>query len=294
MDNQERRRQILQFNVQKNSLEGNGYKRILLQLFGFAGHGKSSFINSCIYTLQDGIFQVKASAGADDGAHTTKRLAYKLTDCITLVDNRGHVKMLDSETGEIYAQLGNFLPFNKEVEWKTDFVEIMSNVEDSDMEPNYSDFVVPIFVYSVKNTMSQEDFSNVKTFFKNCRDMTGVYPTVVLTNKLSTPYSHLVSKFKETGVEQIHAIENYTISDNLKTRGRCNDLQEIIENALRDAKFRMEQKRNPIKERIDRKKFVLKFAYQFTVKEKEKEAAEKENARLKEKAKKMWFTRFPE
>ncbi|XP_077113655.1 uncharacterized protein LOC143768934 isoform X1 [Ranitomeya variabilis] len=227
MDNQERRRQILLFDVEKNSLEGNGYKRVLLQLFGFAGHGKSSFINSCIYTLQDGIFKVKATAAADDVTHTTKRLAYKLTDCITLVDNRGHVKMLDSETGEIYAQLG-------------------------------------------------------------------VYPIVVLTNKLSARYTELASKFKETGVEQIHVVENYTVSDNLKTRGRCNDLQVIIENALKDTKFRMEQKRDPIKERIDRKKFLLKFAYQFTVAEKEKEAVKKEKARLKALASKMWFGRFPE
>ncbi|XP_073493809.1 uncharacterized protein [Phyllobates terribilis] len=294
MDNPERRSQILQFDVQKNSLEANGYKRILLQLFGFSGHGKSSFVNSCIYTLQDGIFQAKASASLRYGGKTMERLAYKLTDCITLVDNRGHGKMMNSETGEIYAQLGNFLPLNKKVEWKTDFVEIMSSVEDSDMEPNYSDFVVPIFVYSVKNTMSDDVFSNVKTFFKNCRNLTGVYPIVVLTNKLSKPYSDLVSKFKETGVEQIHAVENYTPSDNLKTRGRCNDLQVIIENALKDAKFRMEQKRDPIKERVERKKFILKFAYQFTVAEKEKEATKKEKARLKEKASKMWFTRFPE
>ncbi|XP_069582998.1 uncharacterized protein [Ranitomeya imitator] len=294
MDNQERRRRILQFDVEKNSLEGNGYKRVLLQLFGFQGHGKSSFINSCIHTLQDGIFKVKVSASAGYVTHTTERLAYKLTDCITLVDNRGHVMMLDSETGEVYAQLGNFLPFNKEVKWKRDFVEIMSIVEDSDMEPNYSDFVVPIFVYSVKNTLTEEVFSNVKTFFKNCRDMTGVYPIVVLTNKLSAPYTELASKFKETGAEQIHVVENYTISDNLKTRGRCNDLQVIIENALKDAKFRMEQKRDPIKERIERKKFLLKFAYQFTVAEKEKEAAKKEKARLKALASKMWLGRFPE
>lgn len=294
MDDQDRRNRILQFNAEQHSLAENGYERVLLQLFGNAGHGKSSFINSIIYSLGDEQFQMKAIAGDSDGGLTTKRLAYQLTECITIVDNRGYTKMMDSETGEIYAQLGNLLPLNQKVEWKKDFVEIMSQVEDSDMTPNYSDFIVPIFVYSVKTGMSDQEFSNTKTFFRNCRDMTGVYPIVVLTNKLSKPYSNLVIKFKEVGAEHVHAVENYTIDDNMKTRGRCNDLQVVIENALMDIKFRVKLQRDPVKERIERKKIVLKFAYEFIVAEKEKEAARKEKKRLKEKAKETWFGRFPE
>lgn len=85
----------------------------------------------------------------------------------------------------------------------------------------------------------------------------------------------MVTKFKEVGAEQVHVVENYTINDNMKTRGRCNDLQVIIENALKDAKFRMEQQRDPVMERIKRKKIVLKFAYEFTVAKKRKKLQEK-------------------
>ncbi|KAM3919299.1 uncharacterized protein RB166_013988 [Leptodactylus fuscus] len=294
MEGEDRRSRILQFRVGNNSSAENGYTRVLLQLFGYMGHGKSTFINSCIYTLGNGAYEMRARGSQSDETHTTARLAYRLTDCITIVDNRGYNKMEDNETGVMYAQLGHFLPLNQEVEWEKDFLKILSKVEESDVTPNYSDFIVPIYVHSVKNNMTEEEFSYVKEFFKNCRDMTGVYPIVVLTNKLSGPYSHLEGKFKEIGAEQVYAIENYTEDDHIKTRGRCDDMQAIIENALKDVKFRLEQPRDPVKERIERKKFVLKFAYQFSVAKKEEEAAKKEKARLKEKFDQMWFKRFPE
>ncbi|KAM3920382.1 uncharacterized protein RB166_014795 [Leptodactylus fuscus] len=298
MEGEGRRSRILQFNVGNNSSAENGYTRVLLQLFGYLGHGKSSFINSCIYTLGNGAYEMKAKALPLHEGCTTERLAYRLTDCITIVDNRGYGTMEEKETGETYAQLGNFLPLNQGVEWEKDFLKILSKVEDSDVTPNYSDFIVPMFIYSAKSDLFGEDFSYVKEFFKNCRNMTGVYPIVVLTNKLSEycskNYNTLVTKFKAFGAEQIYAIENYTEEDHIKTRGRCDDLQAIIENALKDVKFRLEQPRDPVKERIERKKFVLKFAYQFSVAKKEEEAAKKEKARLKEKYDKMWFKKFPE
>ncbi|OCT70199.1 hypothetical protein XELAEV_18037120mg [Xenopus laevis] len=39
-----------------------GYDRVLLQLFGFLGHGKSSFINTCKYVLEDGEYQNYANS----------------------------------------------------------------------------------------------------------------------------------------------------------------------------------------------------------------------------------------
>ncbi|XP_069805584.1 uncharacterized protein [Dendropsophus ebraccatus] len=266
-----------------------------------------------------------AKSSDSDGGHTTERLAYKLTECITIVDNRGYTTIKDEENGQIYAQLGNFLPLNQKVTWEKDFVSIMSKVEDSDKEPNYSDFIVPIFVCSVKKTMTDEESLLLKTLFRNCRDLTGVYPIVVLTHKSSNPsYSHLDVIFKGAGAEQIHAVENYTLQDTMKTRGRCHDLLAVIGNALDDVKFRMNQPRNPVEERIDRKKFLMKFAYEFTVAQKlrevalayelktaqklkeaaqeyerkiverERDATKKENQRLRAAASKMWFGRFPD
>ncbi|KAG8536925.1 hypothetical protein GDO81_025425, partial [Engystomops pustulosus] len=68
---------------------------------------------------------------------------------------------------------GNFLPLNQRVERIRDFVEIMSKVEDSDLTPNYSDFIVPIYIQSVIETATCKEFLRLKTFFQNCRFMTG-------------------------------------------------------------------------------------------------------------------------
>ncbi|XP_071970202.1 uncharacterized protein [Engystomops pustulosus] len=271
MDVQERRRYIQQFKVQDNSLAENGYRRILLQLFGCTGHGKSTFINFCIYTLGDGEYELKAEASGSPSAVTSERRAYQLTDCITIVDNRGFGLSPEDVIGEICAQLGNFLPLNQRVERIRDFVEIMSKVEDSDLTPNYSDFIVPIYIQSVIETATCKEFLRLKTFFQNCRFMTGMYPIVVFTNKHRAPYSELESLFQMAGAEHIHAVENYTEDDNVKTRGRCNDLLAVIEDALRDAKFCMEQRRDPVRERIERKKFLLKCIYDKTIEKKIKD-----------------------
>ncbi|CAH2308200.1 Hypothetical predicted protein [Pelobates cultripes] len=103
------RRNIQSFDFHHCSLGSQGFNRVLLQLFGFAGHGKSSFINSCKYVWDDGEFCNIAKAGRDDGARTTERISYELTKTITLVDNRGCSKMDDYEKGEIFAQLGGSL-----------------------------------------------------------------------------------------------------------------------------------------------------------------------------------------
>ncbi|KAG8542525.1 hypothetical protein GDO81_026568 [Engystomops pustulosus] len=158
-----------------------------------------------------------------------------------------------------------------------------------------------LFFCSAKSVMSDTEISSVKTFFSGCKNMTGVYPIVVLTHRLSKTDSNLEGKFRRTGAEQILEVENYTGRDNIKTRGRCSDLLAVIENALRDVKFRIEQNWNPVTERIKRKKFLLKFMHDFAIAEKEKEAVKKvqearrnEYNRLKEKASNMWFARFPE
>lgn len=234
-----------------------------------------------------------ANTGSSGSIITTDRKAYKLTDTITIVDNRGFGKKGKNEEAIAYAQLGNFLPLDKKVEWTEDFVQIMSQVEDSDLTPNYTDFLVPIFVYSMKIQMPEEQVKEVKTFFMNCRDMTGVFPIVVLTNKLNKLCNNLEETFKSVGAEVVIAIENYTSEDHMKTRGRSADIQEVICNALKDVRFRLEQPRNPLEERLKRKKFLLKFAYESVVEELKSKAKENEYERLKVLADKNWFNKFP-
>lgn len=289
----DKKQEILNFTLPSSQSEDKQYTRVLLQLFGYAGHGKSAFVNSCFYTLGTEEYQMHANTGSSDNIITTDRKAYKLTDTITIVDNRGFGKMGKNEEAIAYAQLGHFLPLDEKVEWTEDFVQIMSQVEDSDRTPNYTDFLAPIFVYSMKIQMPKEQVEEVQKFFMNCRDMTGVFPIVVLTNKLKKCGNNLEEAFRNAGAEVVIAIENYTSEDHIKTRGRCADIQEVICNALKDVQFRLEQPRDPMEERLKRKKILLKFAYESVVEELKSKAKEHEYERLKALADKSWFKRFP-
>lgn len=103
MSNAELRDLIGSFSFQKCKRGSQGFRRVLLQLFGFLGHGKSSFINTCKYVWEDMGFSNIAKASDDDEGHTMVRITYPLTQTITLVDNRGFCKMGSYETGEIFA-----------------------------------------------------------------------------------------------------------------------------------------------------------------------------------------------
>lgn len=83
----------------------HGFERINILLLGFAGHGKSSLINSCMCVMLNGEFENEAGAGANDEGTTTKRTSYKLTDTIWITDNRGFSKMNPQEILEVCAQL---------------------------------------------------------------------------------------------------------------------------------------------------------------------------------------------
>ncbi|KAM4632420.1 uncharacterized protein O3C94_018923 [Discoglossus pictus] len=252
---------ICNFSLDKCAHGNQGYNRVLLQLFGYMGHGKSSLINSCKYVIRDGEYKVYAKTATAGSSVTKSRTSYKLTGTITLVDNRGCATMNSFETGEVYAQLGNFLPLDQPVVWTKGFDDMMTRLENSEMDPNFTDFIVPIFVYSCKKAMAEEEKEEIKNFLFNCRKMTGFYPIIVLTHKTSGDFYEMEKAFRLMGAEQVMKIDNYTAEDHLKSRGKHSEILKLLYNVLEDVNFRMREIRNPIKERIERKKFLLKFAH---------------------------------
>ncbi|XP_073491481.1 uncharacterized protein [Aquarana catesbeiana] len=277
MDIRQLRENIRNFRLDDGDLGSQGYTRVLLQLFGYTGHGKSSFINSCMYVLEEGEnFKEHAEARETDYGLTMVRNAYPLTDVITMVDNRGCSKMNDFERAEVYAQLGNFIPIGERVEWKDKFSDLMKAIENTELEPNFSDFIVPIFVYSVRHQISAGEKEDVKTFMENCVKMTGIVPIIVLTFKTKGDYLEIEKRFRLMGAETVIAIENYTPESHIKTLGRTTDILMVIDSALRNVRFRLEQPRNPKRERIERKKFMYNYIYQIELhREREKPEREK-------------------
>ncbi|KAM4632200.1 uncharacterized protein O3C94_018729 [Discoglossus pictus] len=252
---------IKTYNLNNGELGNQGYNRILLQLFGFLGHGKSSLINSCKYALHNDKFTTHAQAAAADGGLTMDRKAYPLTHTITMVDNRGCSTINSLETGEIYAQLGNLVPLDEKVEWTKEYEQMLFRVEDADVEPNFTDIIVPIFVYSVKKDLADAEILEIKSFLLNCRNLTGIFPIVVLTHKTSGPFDKFRDIFEGMGVEEIFAVENYTEEDHFKTRGRHMQFLKLLYKALQDVNFRLKEQRNPKKERVECKRFLLKFIH---------------------------------
>ncbi|OCT61908.1 uncharacterized protein LOC121398802 [Xenopus laevis] len=256
------RKYIDHFSLDNCALGNQGYNRILIQLFGFMGHGKSSLINSCLYVIDDGAYHMYAKASASHASVTYSRTAYPLTDTITIVDNRGCATFNAYETGEIYAQLGNFIPLNQKVQWTNDYGAMINRLEDSEMDPNFTDFTIPVFVYSVKKGLAEGEKKETKEFIENCRKMTGVYPIVVLTHKTSGDFIQAEKEFLLMGVEKVIKIENYTKEDHGRTQGRHKEILNLLYSVLEDVNFQMKYKRNPRKERVERKKFLLNFLHE--------------------------------
>ncbi|XP_063285677.1 uncharacterized protein LOC134571402 [Pelobates fuscus] len=242
-----------------NCRHGNqGYGRVLLQVFGLPGNGKSSFINSCKFALE-GVFNEHAEAKKKQGGCTTRRVPYKLTDTIMMVDNRGCPTLNKYETGQIFAQLANLLPINDEVEWCEDYKKNLDRILEEDKKQNYSDFIVPIFVHSVNNRIPSQERDTYKLILKNARKITGINPIVVLTHKSYGGLIETRNTFEDMDSNKIYAIENYTIEDHQQVLGKHREILSFLSQILNEVNFGMEQKRDPKSERNDRMKFILGY-----------------------------------
>ncbi|XP_073416595.1 uncharacterized protein [Dendrobates tinctorius] len=262
MDSRSMKDYIKNFSLDNGALGNQGYSRVLLQLFGYTGHGKSCFINSCKYVLDDGPYTAHAKvAMSTEKPETMIRNAYELTETITLVDNRGCAKMNKDETGEIYAQMGNFLPLGCEVRWRPDYEDMMNIVLTADLVDRSADFIVPVLVYSANTQIASAEESELKEILTKAKKITGLFPTVVITRKLSEHLPDIQEKFRRMGVDNIFPVDNYTVEDHGKTRGKHEGILKCLYEIMRDVEFRMEETRNPGKEKMERKKILLEFAH---------------------------------
>ncbi|XP_066433713.1 uncharacterized protein [Eleutherodactylus coqui] len=260
--------------------DNKGFSRVLLQLFGYLGHGKSSFINTCKYVLDDTEYKIYADVKNNDGGNTTARITYALTDTLTLVDNRGCAMMNAYETGEIFAQLGNLLPLDREVKWSPG-IGLVERIVQAERYVQSSDFVFPIFVYSVKKGLSSDEVPEIKELLITARNLTGIMPVVVLTHKTHSNLRDVQAKFEDMDVERIFTLENFTPEDHMKTRGKHEAVLNFFLEVIKDITFRIERFSDPEDEREKRKQFVLEFVYQREMKKKDDEM-EKMQRRYKE------------
>ncbi|KAE8578321.1 hypothetical protein XENTR_v10023462 [Xenopus tropicalis] len=145
---------------------------------------------------------------------------------------------------------------------------MINRLEDSEMDPNFTDFTIPVFVHSVKLQLAQQQKKQMKEFIENCRKMTGVYPIVVLTHKTSGDFLQAEKEFLLMGVEKVIKIENYTREDHGRTQGRHKEILHFLYSVLEDVNFQMKYNRDPRKERVEHKKFLLNFLHEREVNQK--------------------------
>ncbi|XP_073416583.1 uncharacterized protein [Dendrobates tinctorius] len=284
MDDEERRRKIRDFTFDKCKRGNQGFQRILLQLFGYLGHGKSSFINTvmCVWS-NSGYKNWANAAGADEG-HTMERLTYQLTKNIVLVDNRGCSKMNTYETGEIFAQLANLLPLDKSVDWSKGF-GLVDRIVDAEPIVKASDFTIPIFVYSVANSSTPGLKEELKDIFGTAKKLTKVVPTVVLTHRHHENYTEMENMFRDIGVDKFFSLENYTDKNPKRKRESHEAVIRFLYEVISDAQFRANYPRDADQEMIERKLFVMKYIHQREMKLQEANLARQkdvENVRMEQ------------
>ncbi|OCT61921.1 uncharacterized protein LOC108703277 [Xenopus laevis] len=272
---------IKSFSLNDCPRGNQGYDRILLQLFGFLGHGKSSFINTCKYVLEDGEYHNYTNAKMSQGGDTKARITYPMTDTMTLVDNRGCAVMNDYETGEIYAQLANLLPLDTGVEWSEGF-GLTERIIMAEQSINSSDIIFPIFVYSVKTGLQSSAVPEIKQLLEFARDITGIWPVVVLTHKTQGDVTDMERTFKNMGVEWIFSLENFTPEDTIKTRGRHEEVLRFFCEVIKDVGFRLERMADPVEQRKQRKLKVFKFMSDRDERKKQEEMRMRELAMQRE------------
>ncbi|XP_069591265.1 uncharacterized protein [Ranitomeya imitator] len=346
MDSDEMRHFTKNFSFDKCKKGNQGFNRILIQLFGLLGNGKSSFINTCIYVWKDCEFENWAKARGEDGGSTTDRIPYELTENLTLVDNRGCRTLEDKESGVIFAQLGNLLPIDTRVEWgegfgltekmvraeklvkTSDFVfpvfvnsvrKGITKEERGELEAllnsamkltghllplgsavewskgfglverivraekiiETSDFIVPVFIYSVKTGVHPTEADEIKHLLHTAAKLTGIYPIVVLTYKTSGSLTDTIAAFRDMGAEKIFAFENYTLEDCDKTRGRHEEVLKFLSEVIEEAIFQIDHSRDPEREMKERKQFVLNYVHE---REKKLQEDKVERHKVQEKA----------
>ncbi|KAG8433505.1 hypothetical protein GDO86_017697 [Hymenochirus boettgeri] len=243
--------------IKEYKLKCRPFHRILIQLFGFAGHGKSSFVNSCLFVMGGGEFQDAAGEGSSQGAKTIDRRGHQLTESITIVDNRGFGKMDTSEAWQVYAQLCNLVPLNMYVNWENSSKEMMKLLNNKESDP---DLMVPVFIYSSSSTFSQNEIAPTQEFLKNAQKLTGILPFIILTKKNSG--KNTTKTFEQMGMEKIYLLENYTLSNHIATRGNHMPFLHFLKDVLDWVDFLFKDQVDFDSQQSKRKNFLIEKAFQ--------------------------------
>ncbi|KAE8578308.1 hypothetical protein XENTR_v10023451 [Xenopus tropicalis] len=106
---------------------------------------------------------------------------------------------------------------------------------------------------------------------ETARDLTEIFPVVVLTHKTCGNLREMKDTFENIGAERVFALDNFTPEDHIKTRGRHEEVLKFFCEIIKDIEFRLDRMGDPEKKRQERKKKLLKFIHEREIKKGEEE-----------------------
>ncbi|XP_075687724.1 uncharacterized protein LOC142656684 [Rhinoderma darwinii] len=235
-----------------------GYERVVVQLFGMLGHGKSSLINSCLCVVKDSEYHNLAGAGKSHGSMTTKRQEHKLTNVLVMVDNRGIQKWKCEETAEVCAQLCSLRDIG-EVTWDKDNLEETSKQLLHKYTNRPSDFILPVLVYSAITTLTNDDVYTMEKCITNSFKITGIHPIVVITKCTWSNVEEIKMKFGNLGVLKKIFLENYTENNCERTAQKDQKILDFVNMCVEEAErvLRLRQNEDP------QMKFITQATHQI-------------------------------
>ncbi|XP_068102764.1 uncharacterized protein [Hyperolius riggenbachi] len=274
--------------------DNKGFDQILMQIFGLPRSGKSSFINSCEFALDVSKFKKYAKPGHSKRGKSAVRRSHQLTDSIWMVNNPGLRAIHAFHDGEIFAQLGDFLPRDEELEWsecKETLYRQHDRLNDKDrLKILFCEFIVPVFVHSISNPISEEEIPLYKELLDTTRKMTGMNPFVVLTHKNHKGKNSMTNIFKGMGIKKIFTVENYAVKNHQPVREKHEEMLHFFIEVINEVKLSLKDRITPKDERDERLRFVVKYINrsdeQKTEEEQERRMREQQKKKMHEEIKK--------
>ncbi|XP_063285624.1 uncharacterized protein LOC134571353 [Pelobates fuscus] len=237
------------------NVQGHRFTKICIQLFGMAGHGKSSLINSCVCVMSEQPYANVAGAGRPENPNTMERKEFKLLNKVYIIDNRGVVKLNKEEINEITAQMNQLRKLGK-VEWGENLLKNPEYIVEKFTDPP-SEIVVPVFVYSVAYGWSEKRKDELKPFLEWAFNMTDISPIIVLTKCKNVDLEKLHKQFRDLGANYVIPVENYTPTDNVRTPEKDKNILKFLDVCVREADRSIYLNKNP------QEQFLEKLAQQI-------------------------------
>ncbi|XP_073414788.1 uncharacterized protein [Dendrobates tinctorius] len=214
----------------------HGIQRVLLLVFGMLGHGKSSFINSCLCVMKGGGYNNTAPSGSNLGGLTMERKEYELTNNLVMIDNRGFNKLKPTEVLEMRAQFRHLRELG-EVTWSGISTREAYRVYNEEERREPTDLVVPVFVQSCKMFLDE----NEEKLIADAYSITGIHPIIVITHSSSGNFGEFIQKFEKLTSTHFITLENYTNENpkpNPETDGK---ILEFLQTCIKEAESRIKK-----------------------------------------------------